>query len=162
MKQSTVLQTHLASTFGPRGGGFTLLEVLIAVSIVGILATIAIPSYTNSIAKSKRRAAQVCLSSFATQMERFYTTNLRYCVDTTPADGTCDSTTFALPTLECASVANSGNDYSFSATVGNSTFSVSAAPTTAQATRDAGCGSLSLNQAGTKSVSGTSGATACW
>lgn len=142
--------------------GFTLLEVLIAVAIVGILATIAIPSYTKSIAKTQRRAAQVCLSSFATQMERFYTTNLRYCVDTSPADGTCDSTVFTLPGLDCASAANSGKDYTYSAAVGASTYTLTAAPKTGQSTRDAVCGSLSLNQVGTKTASGTGGVSECW
>ncbi|MDO9451479.1 MAG: type IV pilin protein [Stagnimonas sp.] len=145
-----------------RGFGFTLIEVIVAVAIVGILATIAIPSYTKSIAKTKRRTAQVCLSSFATQMERYYTTNLRYCVDTTPADGTCDSTVFTLPGLDCASTANSGNDYTYSAAVDSSTYTLTATPKTGQSTRDAVCGTLTLDQAGTRTASGTGGVPECW
>src|SRR3546814_10324649 len=62
--------------------GFTLIELIIVVTIVAILALIAYPSYINSITRSKRAAATACLSSYATFMERFYTTNLRYDVDT--------------------------------------------------------------------------------
>lgn len=162
MKKSTPAPRLTHMTSRRKGRGFTLLEVLITVSIVSILAMIAIPSYTKSIVKSKRRAAEVCLSSFATQMERFYTTNLRYCVDTTPADGVCDSATFTLPTLDCSNNSNTGRDYTYSATVTALTYTVTAAPTTAQSTRDAACGSLSLDQTGTKGASGASGASACW
>lgn len=141
--------------------GFTLVELLITIAIVGILAAIAIPSYTSSVVKSKRRAAEVCLSSFATQMERYYTTNLRYCVDA-DADGTCDGADFTLPALDCASLANTGNDYTYTATATLATFTVQAAPKTAQADRDAACGTLTLNQAGAKAVSGTGGVAHCW
>lgn len=141
--------------------GFTLIELLIAIAIVGILAAIAIPSYTNSVVKSKRRAAEACLSSFATQMERYYTTTLRYCVDAN-ADGACDSADFTLPTLDCATVANTGRDYTYTATATLATFTVQAAPTTTQASRDATCGTLTLNQTGAKAVSGTGGVSNCW
>lgn len=156
-------QMTITADISPRAGmrGFTLTELLIAVAIVGILSAIAIPSYTNSVVKSKRRASAVCLSSFATQMERYYTTNLRYCVDAN-ADGTCDSPDFVLPALECASAANTGRDYSYTATVTLTTYTLQATPNTTQAGRDAGCGTLTLNQTGTKAVSGTAGNTYCW
>lgn len=141
--------------------GFTLTELLIVIAIISILAAIAIPSYTKSVVKSKRRAAEACLSGFATQMERYYTTNLRYCADAN-ADGACDSPDFTLPSLDCASLANTGKDYSYSATVTLATFTVQAAPNTAQASRDAICGTLTLNQTGAKGASGTEGASNCW
>src|SRR3546814_11071126 len=77
-----------------------------SVTIVAILALIAYPSYINSITRSKRAAATACLSSYATFMERFYTTNLRYDVDTAGDD-------VALPTLDCATAANTGADYGY-------------------------------------------------
>lgn len=161
MNMSRAISTAGARTSRRQHRGFTVLELLIAVAIVSILATIAVPSYTKSIVKSKRRAAQTCLSSFATQMERYYTTNLRYCADDN-ADGTCDSTTFALPTLDCGTNSNTGKDYEYSVTVSSSTYTVSAAPKTNQSSRDGNCGILSLTQAGTKAASGTDGVAGCW
>jgi type IV pilus assembly protein PilE len=58
--------------------GFTLIELMIVIVIVGILAAIAIPSYENSVKKSKRADAQSALLTFANAMERYYTTNGDY------------------------------------------------------------------------------------
>lgn len=58
--------------------GFTLIEVLIAVVIVGILASIAIPSYQDSVRKSRRADAQAGLLGLAQAMERHFTSNATY------------------------------------------------------------------------------------
>ena len=58
--------------------GFTLVEVMVVVAIIGILAAIAYPSYQDSVVKSKRGAAVSCLMEQVQFMERFYSTNLRY------------------------------------------------------------------------------------
>jgi type IV pilus assembly protein PilE len=140
-----------------RSLGFTLMELMIVVAIIGILASIAYPSYINSVTRSNRAAATTCLSSFATHMERFYTTNLRYDRDTA-------GTAVALPALECSSAANTGRnyDYSFVGTPAATTFTVRAVPKGAQATRDSGCGTLSLTHTGTRAVTGAKGIAGCW
>ena len=53
--------------------GFTLIELMIAVAIVGILAGIAYPSYQDSVRKSRRADAQGALLGFANAMERYFT-----------------------------------------------------------------------------------------
>lgn len=146
-----------------QGAGFTLMDLLIAVAIVGILAAIAFPSYTNAVVKTKRRAAQVCLASFATHMERFYTTNLRY--DQTVAGVAMNTTALRALNLECASTRNTGADYSYGFAADSptaSTYSLVATPAGRQATKDARCGELSVNQAGVRSVTGADGTTKCW
>jgi len=58
--------------------GFTLIELMITVAIVGILASIAYPSYQDSIMKSRRTDAQAALLGFANSMERYFTVNNTY------------------------------------------------------------------------------------
>lgn len=55
--------------------GFTLIELMIVVAIIGILAAIAYPSYQNSVQNSRRADAQSALTAFSNAMERHYTNN---------------------------------------------------------------------------------------
>jgi type IV pilus assembly protein PilE len=64
--------------------GFTLVELLISVAIVGILAAIAYPSYTSYVAKARRAEVQAELMALAQWMERIYTETGCY----TPMGGT--------------------------------------------------------------------------
>lgn len=61
-----------------RAKGFTLIEIMIAVAIVALLASIAVPSYNNIISKGRRADAQAALMSFAQAMERHYTDQATY------------------------------------------------------------------------------------
>lgn len=63
---------------GRKGQGFTLIELMITVAIIGIIASIAYPSYTRYVIESRRVDAQQALSSFATSMERYRTQNMTY------------------------------------------------------------------------------------
>ena len=56
-----------------RTGGFTLIELMIAVAIIAILATIAYPSYRQQVLKSQRTEAKTALSDAAQRLERCYT-----------------------------------------------------------------------------------------
>lgn len=59
----------------PRVHGFTLIELLITMAIIAIIASIAFPSYQNSVRKSRRSDAEGALAGFANAMERHFTTN---------------------------------------------------------------------------------------
>jgi type IV pilus assembly protein PilE len=59
-------------------GGFTLIEVMVVVVIVAILATIAFPSYQDSVRKAARRAAQGALLDIASRQQQFFLDNRAY------------------------------------------------------------------------------------
>lgn len=53
--------------------GFTLIELMITVAIIGILAAIAYPSYQNYTKQTRRSDAQIALTQAANQQERYFT-----------------------------------------------------------------------------------------
>lgn len=58
--------------------GFTLIEVMIVIVIIGILASIALPGYQNSVTKANRRTAQADLLAFSQSMEKEYALQFTY------------------------------------------------------------------------------------
>jgi prepilin-type N-terminal cleavage/methylation domain-containing protein len=58
-----------------RNKGFTLMELMIVVAIIGIIATVALPSFRNHVFKAERTKMQAELHAIALLQERFYTNN---------------------------------------------------------------------------------------
>ena len=63
--------------------GITLMELMIVLVIVGIMATLAYPSYREFAARAKRNEAKSALLQIATMQERFYLQNNTYTTDMT-------------------------------------------------------------------------------
>jgi type IV pilus assembly protein PilE len=126
--------------------GFTLVELMITVLVVGILASIAFPSYKEYMRKSKRAEARSALMQASMNMERYFSSNNIY-------SGATAGTVFPS--------SSASNNYSISiASVDDQTYSLVATPLQGQA--DDPCGKLLLNQAGQKSVTGTLSSDKCW
>lgn len=66
-----------------RSAGFTLIEMLIAVAIAGILASLAYASYSSSVQKSNRTDAKDALLQAASRQERFFLRSNNYSSDIT-------------------------------------------------------------------------------
>lgn len=75
-----------------KGFGFTLIELMITVAIVGILSAIAYPSYTSHLKKSNRAAAEAHLMDIAQRQQQYFMDNRAYASGvsalgiTTPSD----------------------------------------------------------------------------
>jgi len=126
-------------------GGFTLIELMITIAIVGILAAIAIESYDFAVVKSRRGSAQGCLMEGAQYMERYYTTKFTYKDAALPA---CSTDVTPYYTVD------------FDGTPDATTFTVQAVPKGAQATKEKNCGTMKINEKGVKTASITGGN--CW
>lgn len=139
-------------TMFPRSAhGFTMMELMIAILIIAILAAIALPSYQDSIRKSKRAEGKAALLDLQNRMERFFidrNTYLSACI------GACGVNSV----LASATTEHSYYTLSISASAINS-YTLQATPAFA----DALCGNLTLTNTGIKGESGSAtAATQCW
>lgn len=136
--------------------GFTLVELMIVVAIVGILAAIAIPSYQDSVKKSRRADAKGALLNFANSMERHFTEVNTYCDAAGDGNNDCGGGDFdqgtPLATIYKAP-AETLAFYSFAITAATaSSYTLSATPLVGSSQDSDSCGILSVNQLGIRSA----------
>jgi type IV pilus assembly protein PilE len=130
--------------------GFTLIELMIVMAIVGILAAVAYPSFQSYILRSRRADALTALSQEQVIVERCYSQNFSY-----------SQTCAALPIFP---VASPQGFYSVALTnLTATTYTLTATPTGSQI-KDTQCASLIIDQANQKSATDTNGnaPTVCW
>jgi type IV pilus assembly protein PilE len=96
--------------------GFTLIELLIAVAIVGILAAVAIPNYSDYVLRSYLVDATTALSAGRTSMEQYYQDNRTYVATGTFSPPCLTSTTVGKFTVVCATADVTAGAYLISAT----------------------------------------------
>jgi type IV pilus assembly protein PilE len=141
--------------------GFTLIELMITVGIVGILAAIAYPSYTQYVTRSKRGLAKSAIVQVMDRQAQFYIDNKGFATDLTTLGFGENGFAIDRAGKEIAST-SSDRVYIIQLAAGASAtaFTVEAVPQLVQASRDSACGTLRITHTGAKSVSGSG--TECW
>ncbi len=137
---------------GPkRQGGFSLVELMVVVAVVGILASVAYPSYVEHVRKSRRAECTAVLVGLANAMERRYSTTSSY------AGG--------WPAGEPTRCPRDGGDvfYNVSFAAGQptaSSFVIQAVPSGSQSADK--CGTLTLDNTGQKGMKTGQTVKECW
>ncbi|MGH8803599.1 MAG: type IV pilin protein [Polaromonas sp.] len=123
--------------------GFTLMELMITVAVIGILAAVGYPAYLDQIRKARRAEAQAALMNISARQQQML-------LDTRSYATTIGALNITIPNTVLQT-------YAVTLTVGTATvptFTATAAPSGSQAADT--CGALSINQVGTKSPA------SCW
>ena len=145
---------HTQQTFNRRQTGFTLPEIMFALAIVGILVSMAYPSFMDSLRQSRRSDAHSALLIASNKLERFFSANDTYTTDEELLGFFAEGDSPAL---------SAGGHYTITVTPGNSGISSSYVVTAAAAAgqqQDAGCTTLTVDSTGRRTPDPRT--SSCW
>jgi type IV pilus assembly protein PilE len=120
--------------------GFTLVELMLVVTVIGILAAIVFPNYQEYVMRSNRTEGIALLNDAAARQERYFAQNNAYADTTAKLGYASNQSPNKMYTLSIEDVA-----------AGTSAYTLTVTPTRT----DAKCGNLSINQVGAKDKTGT-------
>lgn len=129
--------------------GFTLIELMITVAVIGILAAIAYPSYIQYVQRANRSDAQAIMMENAQFMERYFATNNNYTLAVLPSALSPKGSTAATAKYSLTLPVQTATTYTIQADLVNGA-------------ADPLCGTLTLDQLGQQTEAGTGTLADCW
>ncbi|CAN7664855.1 type IV pilin protein [Variovorax paradoxus] len=133
--------------------GFTLIELMIVVAIIGILGAIAYPAYTDSVLKGRRAQARTALLELMQQQERYMTQRNTYLAFTNISGVTTPTTASGTFKVYAGDTASRPSYWLSAVACDNQSITECVKLTATPTSSDATAGALSLTSTGVKSCS---------
>lgn len=145
--------------------GFSLIELLVAIVILGILASIAYPTYTEQVRKSRRADAKTALLELSQRQENFYVDNNAYASSLSELLGASSGVVGGFTVSGNTALSKDKHYKIVIETASARSFTMYAEPAETSPQRtDIACARMTINSAGQKSALNSSGdeGSNCW